>query len=150
MDGENVTLGSGRMDTMGDAEQFDDDDEVPRRPRHPVLSPEALAVTSLVSAVSSLLVSGISQSVVFLLANSLGVTNGDDEEKQFAMFMTPVGILSFVAVACGLTALKRQSDDRWVSALAFAGAALGAVIFLLVATGFLIVFTGNPNASLDN
>jgi hypothetical protein len=54
------------MDTMGDAEAFDDDDEAPPS-RPPLVTPEALAVTSLASALSSLFVSVVG-ALIFLLA----------------------------------------------------------------------------------
>ena len=44
MGNEALTLGSGHMDMMGDAEQYKYDDELPL-PREPLLTTEALAVT---------------------------------------------------------------------------------------------------------
>jgi hypothetical protein len=59
--------------------------------------------------------------------------------------MTPVAVLSFAAVASGLTALKRRPDDRRASALALAGVVIGAVILVLAAAGLPVALTHNPN-----
>jgi hypothetical protein len=133
------------MDTMGDAEEIDYDYAAP--PREPLLSSEALAVTSLATAVASLFVSGVSQYVVFVVTNSFGLNNGDDQRKAVALSMAPVAILSFTAVAAGMTALKRRSEDRWVAALAVAGLTVGALIFLLAAAALLVAWTHDLGGS---
>lgn len=61
--------------------------------------------------------------------------------------MAPVAILSFAAVALGVAALKRRSDNRWVGALALAGAVVGVVVFLLVAVGFVAMLTSSSGIS---
>jgi hypothetical protein len=48
------------MDTMGDADELYEGDDVPP-PRQPLVTTEALAVTSLTAAVTSMLVTGASQ-----------------------------------------------------------------------------------------
>ena len=53
------------MDTMGDADELYDHDDVPP-PRQPLVTTEALAVTSLTAAVTSLLVTSVSQYLIFL------------------------------------------------------------------------------------
>jgi hypothetical protein len=131
------------MDTMGEADELYDDDDVPP-PRQPLVTTEALAVTSLTAAVTSLLVTGVSQYLIFLLANALGLGN-DGDRNQFALYIAPVAIFSLVGVACGVVALKRRSDDRWVAALAFAGVAIGALILLLAATSLLIAYTSDAS-----
>jgi hypothetical protein len=131
------------MDTMGEADELYDDDDVPP-PRQPWVTTEALAVTSLTAAVTSLLVTGVSQYLIFLLANALGLGN-DGDRNQFALYIAPVAIFSLVGVACGVVALKRRSDDRWVAALAFAGVAIGALILLLAATSLLIAYTSDAS-----
>jgi hypothetical protein len=130
------------MDTMGDAEQFEDDDELP--PPRPLLSSEALAVTSLAMAMASLFVTAVSQYIAFVLANYLGVENGDNQQKQLEIFMTPAAVLSFVAFVCGVTVLKRRPDDRWTGALAVAGAAVGLLVLLMAAASLLVVVTHDP------
>jgi hypothetical protein len=131
------------MDTMGDADQYEYDEELPP-PRQPWLTSEALAVTSLALAIGSLFVTGVSQYVVFVVTESLGVNNGSNQQKQVVLFMAPVAIMSFIAVASGVTALKRRSDDRWAGALAVAGLALGAVILLVAAGSMLAVWVHDP------
>jgi hypothetical protein len=86
----------------------------------------------------------VAQYVVFSLANSLGRNDGSFG-KQVGIVMTPVAVLSFAAVASGLTALKRRPDERRASALAFAGVVIGAVILVLAAAGPLVALTHNPN-----
>ena len=134
------------MDTVGEADELDNDDEVPP-PRRPLVTTEGLAVTSVATAVASLLVPFISQFMTFLLANYLDLNNDDSQGKQFALIMTPAGILAFIAAVSGVTALKRRSDDRWVGALALAGAVVGVLICVLVAAGFLVLLTSDPNSS---
>jgi hypothetical protein len=129
------------MDTMGDADELYDHDDVPP-PRQPLVTTEALAVTSLTAAVTSLLVTSVSQYLIFLLANALGLGN-DGDRNQFAFYIAPVAILSLVGVVCGVIALKRRSDDRWAAALAFAGVAIGGLILLLAATSLLIAYTSD-------
>jgi hypothetical protein len=129
------------MDTMGDAEELFDHDDVPP-PRQPLVTTEALAVTSLTAAVTSLLVTSVSQYLIFLLANALGLGN-DGDRNQFAFYIAPVAILSLVGVVCGVVALKRRSDDRWAAALAFAGVAIGGLILLLAAASLLIAYTSD-------
>jgi hypothetical protein len=131
------------MDTMGEADELYDDDDVPAA-RQPLVTTEALAVTSLTAAVTSLLVTGVSQYLIFLLGNALGLSN-DGDRNQIALYIAPVAILSLVGVACGVVALKRRSDDRWVGALAFAGVALGGLILLLAATSLLITYTSDAS-----
>jgi peptidoglycan/LPS O-acetylase OafA/YrhL len=131
------------MDTMGEADELHDDDDVPAA-RQPSVTTEALAVTSLTAAVTSLLVTGVSQYLIFLLGNALGLSN-DGDRNQIALYIAPVAILSLVGVACGVVALKRRSDDRWVGALAFAGVALGGLILLLAATSLLITYTSDAS-----
>jgi hypothetical protein len=46
------------MDTMGDAEQYEHDEELPP-PGEPLLTSEALAVTSLAMAMGSLFMTGV-------------------------------------------------------------------------------------------
>jgi hypothetical protein len=129
------------MDTMGDADELYDHDDLPP-PRQPLVTTEALAVTSLTAAVTSLLVTSVSQYLIFLLANALGLGN-DGDRKQFAFYIAPVAILSLVGVVCGVVALKRRSDDRWAAALAFAGVAIGGLILLLAAASLLIAYTSD-------
>jgi hypothetical protein len=133
------------MDTMGDAEELDDDEQAPSRA--PLVTPEALAVTSLAVAMGSFFVTTISQYFAFVVTGPLGLT-GSDRGKQVALLMAPSLILSFAAVASGLTALRRRPEDRWVAALAVAGVAVGAVIFLLAAAALVAGFTSNPAADL--
>jgi hypothetical protein len=130
------------MDTMGDADQYEYDEELPP-PRQPWLTSEALAVTSLAMAMGSLFVTGVSQYVVFVVTETLGV-NGSNQQKQVVLFMAPVAIMSLIAVASGVTALKRRSDDRWAGALAVAGVALGAVMLLVAAGSMLAVWVHDP------
>jgi hypothetical protein len=132
------------MDTMGDAEELFDHDDVPL-PRQPLVTTEALAVTSLTAAVTSLLVTGVSQYLIFLLANTLGLSDDADSRKMFALYIAPVAVLSLVGVACGVAALKRRSDDRWVTALAFAGAVIGGLILALATTSLIIAFTSDSS-----
>jgi hypothetical protein len=134
------------MDMMGDAEELEYDDEPPP-PRPPLLTTETLAVTSLALAVCSMFVTSVSQYAVFLLANALGLNEANSQTKQFALAITPVAVLSFIAVVCGATAVKRRSDDRWVVALAGAGLAVGAMIFVIVAIGFLLLLTGDGSTN---
>jgi hypothetical protein len=129
------------MDTMGDADELYDHDDLPP-PRQPLVTTEALAVTSLTAAVTSLLVTSVSQYLIFLLANALGLGN-DGDRNQFAFYIAPVAILSLVGVVCGVAALKRRSDDRWAAALAFAGVAIGGLILLLAAASLLIAYTSD-------
>jgi hypothetical protein len=129
------------MDTMGDADELYDHDDVPPM-RLPLVTTEALAVTSLTAAVTSLLVTSVSQYLIFLLANALGLGN-DGDRNQFAFYIAPVAILSLVGVVCGVVALKRRSDDRWAAALAFAGVAIGGLILLLAAASLLIAYTSD-------
>jgi hypothetical protein len=131
------------MDAMGEADELYDDDDVPPS-RKPLVTTEALAVTSLTAAVASLLVTGVSQYLIFLLANALGLGN-DGDRNQFALYIAPVAILSLVGVVCGVVALKRRSDNRWVAALAFAGVAIGGLILLLAATSLLIAYTSDAS-----
>lgn len=135
-----------RMDTMGNAEELGFDEEVPP-PRRPLLTPEALAVTSLVAAMASLLVSLTSQFEVFLLSDFLGLNNEGSQEKQFLLIMTPVGILAFIAALCAGTTLKRRSDNPWVGALALAGGLVGVTICLLIAAGVVVFLTNEPSSS---
>jgi hypothetical protein len=132
------------MDTMGDADELYDHDDVPP-PRQPLVTTEALAVTSLTAAVTSLLVTGVSQYLAFLLANALGLTDNSDSRKMFALYIGPVAVLSLVGVACGVVALKRRSDDRWVAALAFAGVAIGGLILALAAISLILAFTSDSS-----
>lgn len=149
MGGEALTLGSGRMDTMGDAEQYEYDDE-PLRPREPVLTSEALAVTSLAAAISSFFVTTMSQYLVFVFAGALGFSNGgNDQEKQVALLMAPTAFLSFAAVAAGVLALKRRPEDRWAGALAVAGVAIGAVVLLLAAAALVAMLITDPPLTSD-
>ena len=131
------------MDTMGDADELYDHDELPP-PRQPLVTTEALAVTSLTAAVTSLLVTSVSQYLIFLRANALGLGN-DGDRNQFAFYIAPVAILSLVGVVCGVVALKRRSDDRWAAALAFAGVAIGGLILHLAATSLLIAYPSDPS-----
>jgi hypothetical protein len=129
------------MDTMGDADELYDHDDLPPS-RQPLVTTEALAVTSLTAAVTSLLVTSVSQYLIFLLSNALGLGN-DGDRNQFAFYIAPVAILSLVGVVCGVVALKRRSDDRWAAALAFAGVAIGGLILLLAAASLLIAYTSD-------
>jgi hypothetical protein len=131
------------MDTMGDAETSERDEEL-WTPRQPWLTSEALAVTSLAMAMGSLFVTGVSQYVVFVLADTLGLSNGSNQQGQVALFMAPVAIMSLTAVAAGVAALKRRSDDRWASALAIAGVAVGAVILLVAGGAILAAWIHDP------
>jgi heme/copper-type cytochrome/quinol oxidase subunit 3 len=135
------------MDTVGDAQEFAYDDESALY-RPPRVTTEALALTSLVTAVCSLFLTFASAVCVLLLANALGVNGSDNETRQYTLVMTPVAMLSATAVALGVTALKRRSDDRWVAALAIAGVVVGAVILVLAAAGFLVTMTSNPSPTL--
>jgi hypothetical protein len=141
------------MDAMGDADELGrgdelgHGDELPHR-RRPVLTAEALAVTSLATAVTSLFVTGVSQFITFLLQNTLSLNNQDNEQRQFSIVMAPVVALSLTAVVCGVAALKRRSDDRWVGALAVAGTTVGAVIVVLVAATFVAVWIIDPSSSI--
>lgn len=147
MGGEALTLGSGRMDTMGDAEQYEYDDE-PLRPREPVLTSEALAVTSLAAAISSFFVTTMSQYLVFVFAGALGLGQ-NDQKKQVALLMAPTAFLSFAAVAAGVLALKRRPEDRWAGALAVAGVAIGAVVLLLAAAALVAMLITDPPLTSD-
>jgi hypothetical protein len=145
MGSEALTLWSERMDTVGDAEQYDYDDEPPR-PRAPLLTSEALAVTSLATAMGSFLVTTISQYLVFVFAGALGFRTGEsDQEKQVAILLAPTALLSLAAVAAGVIALKRRPEDRWVGA--FAGVAVGAVILLLAGAALLAMLITDPSAN---
>jgi anaerobic C4-dicarboxylate transporter len=118
---------------------------VPPR-RQPLVTTEALAVTSPATAVASVPVPVISQFMTFLLADTLGLNDNDNsQKKQFALAMTPVAIFAFTAAVCGVTALKRTSENRWVGALALAGATLGIMIFLLLAAGVVVFLTTDPS-----
>jgi hypothetical protein len=133
------------MDTMGDADELYEHDDVPR-PRRPLVTTEGLAVTSLTTAVASLLVSFISQFMTFLLGDTLGLNDADESQrKQFALVMTPVAIMAFTAALCGVLAMKRRPENRWVGALALAGATVGVMIFLLVAAGVVAFLTTDPS-----
>jgi hypothetical protein len=134
------------MDMMGDGEEFAYDDEgEPPVPRQPLVTSEALAVTSLAAAVCSLLVTGVSQYLIFLLAQSLGLVDEADQDKQFALYMTPTAVMSVAAIGCGVIAIKRRPEDRWVGALAFAGVVVGVLTTLLAAVGLALALTqGTP------
>jgi hypothetical protein len=136
------------MDTMGDAEQYDDDEEL-APPREPWLTSEALAVTSLSMAMASLFITAGSQYVVFVLANYLGINGQNDQQKQLVIFMVPVGLLSFLAFVCGVTALKRRPEDRWTTALAVAGGAVGGVVLLMAVVATVVVVVHEPTFATE-
>jgi hypothetical protein len=133
------------MDSMGDAVEYEIGDELPR-PQAPLLTSEALAVTALATAMGSLFVTTISQYLAFVVSGPLGL-NGNDRGKQVALLIAPSLILSFAAVAAGLTAVKRRPEDRWVAAMSVAGVAVGAVILVLAAATLLAALVSNPAAS---
>jgi hypothetical protein len=134
------------MDAMGDADELYDHEDVPPQ-RQPLVTTEALAVTSLTAAVTSMFVTGASQYLIFLLASTLGLSDNTDSRKQFVLYIAPTAMMSFVGVACGVIALKRRSDDRWVAALAVAGVAIGGLILLFATISLILAFT--TDASLQ-
>jgi hypothetical protein len=136
------------MDTMGDAEQYEYDDELPT-PREPLLSDEALAVMSLTAALSSVFVVGLSQYVAFLFSGVFAFNNGDDQVKQAALLMAPTSVLSFIAVAAGVTAVKRRPDNPWAGALAVAGAVVGGLILVLAVAAVLAVWIRDPSFATE-
>jgi hypothetical protein len=136
------------MDMMGDADELGTDEEVPP-PRQPLVTTEGLAVTSLATAVASLLASFISQFTTFLLADYLGLNSENSQGKQFTLILSPVAILAFAAALCGVTALRRRPDNRWTGALALAGATLGVLVLVLVAAGFVVLLTRDPSSGND-
>jgi hypothetical protein len=131
------------MDTVGDAEAIGYD-EATFVLRARLATPEALAVTSIATAMGSFFVATVSQYVVALLAGPFHLGGG---RKQITLVLLPVAALSFVAVCSGVVAVKRRSADRWVSALAIAGAVVGALVLLLVVTAILVSWVSNPGGN---
>jgi hypothetical protein len=133
------------MDTVGDKEALGyDDTTFVLRPR--LATPEALAVTSMATAMGSFFVTTISQYLVLLLSGPLHLGGG---RRQITLFMMPVAALSFVAVCCGVAAVKRRPTDRWVAALAIAGTVVGAIVLLVVVTAVLVSWVQNPGGNSD-
>jgi hypothetical protein len=133
------------MDTVGDAEARSYDDAAfVLRPR--LATPEALAVTSLATAMGSFFATTVSQYLVSLLSGSFHVGGG---RKQLTLVLLPVAGLSFVAVCCGVAAVKRRSTDRWVAALAIAGTVVGAIVLFVVVLAILVSFVSNPGGNSD-
>ncbi len=133
------------MDTVGDAEELGYDDAAfVLRPR--LATPEALAVTSLATAMASFFVTTIAQYLVILLDGPFHLAGG---RKQIAFALLPVAALSLVAVCCGVAAVKRRPSDRWVSALAVAGTVVGAIVLLMVVTAIFLSWITNPLGNTD-
>jgi type IV secretory pathway VirB2 component (pilin) len=61
------------------------------------------------------------------------------------LYIAPIAMMSFLGVACGVVALKRRSDDRWVAALALAGVAIGGLILVFAATSLVLAFTSDAS-----
>jgi hypothetical protein len=133
------------MDTVGDAEAISYGEAAfVLRPR--LATPEALAVTSLATAMGSFFATTLSQYVVALLARPLHLGGG---RKAMTLALLPVAGLAFVAVCSGVAAVKRRPADRWTSALALAGAVVGAIVLLVVVTAVFVSWVANPSGNND-
>jgi hypothetical protein len=72
------------MDTVGDADELHDGDEVP--PRRPLVTTEGLAVTSLSTPAASLLVPVISQVVTLVAAGFVALLTTDPTPSNVGGF----------------------------------------------------------------
>jgi hypothetical protein len=133
------------MDKVGDAEALGYDDAAfVLRPR--LATPEALAVTSLATAMGSFFATTISQYLVALLGHTYQLGGG---RKQLMLVLLPVVALSFVAVFTGVAAVMRRPNERWVSALALAGTVVGAIVLFMVLTAIFVSWISNPVGNTD-
>jgi hypothetical protein len=133
------------MDTLGDAEELDDDagysdEPAPRGPVMSIRTTESLAVASLVLSACAFLAGGMYQYLAFVIPFS-------DQKYQYLPFAAPTATLSALAVALGLTAGRRETVDRWVAGSAGAGVIVGGVGFIITVVGFvLVVALGDTSA----
>ncbi len=133
----------GSADTLGDADELGDDEHAPA-PRRQLASTEALAVGSLALSVCSYFAGPTFQYIVFVAGN-----NFQSERAQYFILVSPMGVLSGLGVALGLTALRRQQSDRWAAGLAGGGVILGGVGVIAVLIGLLLGLTlYEPNEQL--
>ena len=128
------------MDTLGDADEDDYSDEPTgargRSWRH-VTSTESFAVASVVLSVCSFFSGSLFQFLSFVVIG----TSFSDQRSQYLIFASPTAVLSGLAVALGVTAGRREPEDRWVAGAAGAGVIVGGVGLVASLLGVVLALT---------
>jgi hypothetical protein len=124
-----------RMDTMGTADELGPDEEPPA-PRRSLVSTEALAIGSLALGVCSFFAGTTFQLIFFVLGNRL-----QSQRSQYIFLTSPMAVLSGLAVALGLAAIRRARGDRWAAGLAGGGVIVGGVGVLATLIGLVLALT---------
>ena len=137
------------MDMLGDAEPVDyesaddfdgsyDEADEPGR-RQPIFTNETLAITAITLVLFSFFASALFQFLSFLVASRLG--DRFDQSWQYAIFVTPSGVLAAVGAGLGWRVLRQPLSDRWLRGLAGAATLTGSLIALVTVAGVIIGFT---------
>jgi hypothetical protein len=121
------------MDTMGDADELDDDEDRP--PATQGFTPEARVLTGTGLLLASLLGTGLFQAASFFV---FGGSNDRSPSEQYALYAGPSGVLALAgAVLAG--SLWRRPVGRMLHGAAVAVTVVGLVIAAAVALGFLVI-----------
>ncbi len=128
------------MDTMGDADELDDDGGF--RPAEPVMTGHARVLTGAGLVLAGMFTTGLFQYLAFFLLQG---SNGGSPGIQYTIFAGPTGVMSLVG--SWLAWSERRSSDLSPAfrGLAVAAAVVGGLLALSVAVGIVIAVTQDPN-----
>lgn len=124
------------MDTMGDADELDYDDELPRT-APPLFTSEALALAGLALVLVAPLCTSLFQFLSFVLGDDI---NSRSPAWQFFFFAAPTGLLAVLGAGLGLRASRDHGVTGWGRSVAGAAVAVGTVVAALVAIGIVAGF----------
>ena len=123
------------MESLGDADELGEDEQTPALLR-PVASPEALAIASLALGVCSFFAGATFQYIFFVISHTV-----QSQRAQYLVFTAPMAALSALAVAFGLTAVRRERGDRWLAGIGGGGVILGGVGLLAMVVGLVLALS---------
>jgi zinc transporter ZupT len=134
------------MDTLGDADDFDDfdDDMYPPGSSSSLSSTESLAVAALAMAACSFFAGGLMQYISFTLSSPF-----DSPRGQYLLYISPTVLFAALAVALGLTVTRRGHGDRWTAGIAGAAVIVGGLVLVICLIGVVLVLTLESAQGLD-
>ena len=123
------------MDSMGDADELDDEDLPPGQQ---FLTPEARAFTGAGLVLAALVSTGLFQFLSYFMINRNG--SSPSPTLQYAIYGGPSGVMA-AAGAVVAWPVRRWTGHRAVHGLAVAAVVVGILIAVVVAAGVLVAAT---------